>query len=95
MEVAHDWQTDFGLPLGLLASVKGSVQRLTYADVIALSPLEVLSDENRSALTGRLELPFDDHWSAVLSGGGWFSPFGTGAPFTRYTGVLGLAFNDG
>lgn len=85
----------FGLPLGLLASVKGSLQRLTYADVIALSPLEVLSDENRSAVSGRLELPFDDHWSAVLSGGGWFSPFGTGAPFTRYTGVLGLAFNDG
>lgn len=83
------------LPLDLLGSLKASVQRLTYADAIALSPLEVLSDENRSSVSGRLEYPFDDHWSAVLSGGAWFSPFGTGAPFTRYTAVLGLAFNDG
>ena len=42
---------------GLLLSAKASLQRLTYADGVYLSPLEVLDDENRSALSARSAAP--------------------------------------
>ncbi|MCA9547881.1 MAG: hypothetical protein KC613_25930 [Myxococcales bacterium] len=93
----HEVQASVTTPLfaGLLLSAKASLQRLTYADGVYLSPLEVLDDENRSALSARLEWPLWEAVSLVASGGSWFSPFGGGADFQRHVGVLGLALNDG
>ena len=93
----HEVQASVTTPLvgGLLLSAKASLQRLTYADGVYLSPLEVLDEENRSSVTARLEWPLLDALSVVASGGSWFSPFGGGADFQRHVGVLGLAFNDG
>ena len=83
----------FPIGAGLLISLKGSLQRFFYEDAQRFSTA-FLNEENRSSLTARLEWSLLDSWSMVANGGAWFSPFGGGVDFDRYTMMLGLAFNQ-
>lgn len=85
-------QLSKNLPLGFVLSLRSSMQFLSYTDAFALSPLELISDESRSSVSGRVEYGLDDQWALVLSGGVWFSAFGSDTDFTRLLGLFGVAY---
>jgi hypothetical protein len=81
------------LPLGLLASARGSLQELRYDERQPISPTVDLADESRPSVTLRLERPITDHWSAVAHLGTWFSFVGAGPHYDRQLAVLGVAWH--
>ncbi len=79
------------LPLGLLASGEASLQRLVHVDPQHFTPELFVEDEDRSAVSVRLERPIGDV-AIVGSGAFQFSPKGTGPTYDRQTFLLGLAY---
>jgi hypothetical protein len=80
------------LPLGLLASGEASLQRLVHADPQHFTPELFVEDEDRSAVSVRLERPLGGDFALVGSGAFLFSPKGTGPAYDRQTFLLGVAY---
>ena len=74
-------------------SLRLDVQRVAYDDPQFISRKAFIDDENRSSVVTRLEHPIFDEFSVVGHLGAWFSPFGDGPEYARYTALLGLAAN--
>ena len=74
-------------------SVRLDIQRVAYDDPQFISRNAFIDDENRSSAVVRLEHPLVDEFSLVGHLGAWFSPFGDGPEYARYTGLVGLAAN--
>lgn len=82
------------IPLGVVLSGKVGLQRDSYEDPQFIDIGGRIEDEGRSSLSVRLERPFSEAWSAVVTGGWWFSPSGAGPEYTRQNLIAGVAFND-
>lgn len=76
-----------------VVSLRLDVQRVAYDDPQFISRKAFIDDENRSSAVLRLEHPLVDQFSLVGHLGAWFSPFGDGPEYARYTALAGLAAN--
>lgn len=74
-------------------SVRLDIQRVAYDDPQFISRKAFIDDENRSSVVLRLEHLLVDEFSLVGHMGAWFSPFGDGPEYARYTALLGVAAN--
>lgn len=81
------------IPLDCVLSLRADLQRVTYDDRQYIRLGRFIEDENRSSAAVRLERPIAGAFSLVGHVGGWFSPFGGGPEYTRYTALLGVAAN--
>ncbi len=80
------------LPGALLVSGRISLVRIRHDEQLFLPDEQTLQDEGRSAVALRLERPLFGRWSAVMHGGWWGSPFGTGPDYERWLALGGISY---
>lgn len=81
------------LPLGLLLSMNGQLQRTRYEDPIELDANFSVDEDNRNTLTLSLSRALGDAWDAELRYSLYTQEFGVGDDYSRQTMMLAIGYS--